>query len=130
MIQCTKLLKELFVQKKVVFTKTLDKSFWNNTELAKGNLTDEVIKLKNQSGKDIIVYGGSSFVSSLIKEGLIDEYHLFVNPVALGRGGAIFDMPTSKAGQLKNIRQLKLEKSIVYPCGIVLLHYNTTVNLK
>jgi dihydrofolate reductase len=102
--------------KKVVFTKTLEKSIWNNTELAKGNLTDEVSSLKNQIGKDIIVYGGSSFVSALIKEGLIDEYNLFVNPVALGHGGAIFD-------QLENIRQMKLKNSIVYPCGIILLHY-------
>ena len=48
--------------KKVVFTRTLDKSEWGNTELAKGNLADEINKLKNQGGKDIIVYGGSSFV--------------------------------------------------------------------
>ena len=68
--------------KKVVFTKTLDKSEWDNTELAKGDLVDEIKKLKNQSGKDMIVYGGSSFVSAIIKEGLIDEFHLFVNPVA------------------------------------------------
>lgn len=107
--------------KKVVFTKTLDKSDpvvsgWANTELAKGNLEDEINKLKNLNGRDIIVYGGSSFVSALIKERLIDEFHLFVNPVALGHGGAIFD-------QLENFRQLKLKKSIVYDCGIVLLIY-------
>ena len=102
--------------KKVVFTKTLDKSEWDNTELAKGDLADEIKKLKNQSGKDMIVYGGSSFVSAIIKEGLIDEFHLFVNPVALGHGGAIFE-------QLENIQQLKLKKSIVYDCGIVLMNY-------
>ena len=68
--------------KKILFTKTLDKSEWENTELAKGNLTHEINKLKSQSGKDIIVYGGSSFVSSLIKEGLIDKFHFFYNPVA------------------------------------------------
>jgi dihydrofolate reductase len=102
--------------KKVVFTKTLDKSEWDNTELAKGDLADEIKKLKNQSGKDMIVYGGSSFVSAIIKEGLIDEFHLFVNPVALGHGGAIFD-------QLENIQPLKLKKSIVYDSGIVLMNY-------
>ena len=107
--------------KKVVFTKTLNKSDpivigWDNTELAKGNLADEIKKLKNQSGKDIIVYGGSSFVSAIIKEGLIDEFHLFVNPVALGKGVPIFD-------QLENFQQLKLKKSIVYDCGIVMLNY-------
>lgn len=103
--------------KKVVFTKTLDKSLWPNTELAKGDLVEEVKKLKAGDGKDMIVYGGSSFVSALAKEGLIDEFHLFVNPVALGRGVPIFD-------QLDKWQQLTLKKSITYDCGIVLLHYD------
>ncbi|MBS3912865.1 MAG: dihydrofolate reductase family protein [Bacteroidetes bacterium] len=104
-------------QKKIVFTKTLEKSEWGNTELAKGNLSEEVNKLKNQSGKDIIVYGGTSFVSELIGAGLIDEFHLFLNPVALGKIGVpIFN-------KLVNYRQLKLKKSITYDSGIVLLNY-------
>ena len=103
-------------QKKIVFTKTLEKSTWKNTEFAKGNLIEEVNKLKHQSGKDIIVYGGSSFVSALVKENLIDEFHLFVNPVALGRGIPIFD-------QLENWQYLKLIKSITCNSGIVILHY-------
>ena len=102
--------------KKIVFTKTLDKSVWEKTELAKGNLVDEVNRLKNRNGKDLIVYGGSSFVSELIKAGLIDEFHLFLNPVALGKGIPIFD-------KVDNYRQLKLKKSIAYNCGIVLLNY-------
>jgi len=102
--------------KKILFTKTLDESKWNNTELAKGNLTDEIKKLKNQNGKDIIVYGGSSFVSALIKEGLIDEFHFFINPVALGTGVPIFN-------ELEKFQGLKLKKSIVYECGIVMLNY-------
>jgi dihydrofolate reductase len=106
-------------QKKIVFTKTLEKSEWENTELAKGNLTEEVNKLKNLSGKDIIVYGGSSFVSALVKENLIDEFHLFVNPIALGRGIPIFD-------QLENWQHLKLIKSITCDSGIVILHYEQT----
>jgi len=103
-------------QKKIVFTKTLETSEWENTELAKGNLVDEIKTLKAQNGKDIIVYGGSSFVSALIKEKLIDEFHLFVNPVALGKGIPIFD-------QSENWQQLRLKKSITYDCGIVLLNY-------
>ena len=106
-------------QKKIVFTKTLEKSEWKNTELAKGNLTEEVNKLKNKSGRDIIVYGGSSFVSALVKENLIDEFHLFVNPVALGRGVPIFD-------QLENWQHLKLIKSITFDSGMVILHYERT----
>jgi len=58
--------------------------------LAKGNLVEEIANLKKQNGKDIIVYGGVSFVSSLIKDGLIDEYYLIVNPVAIGNGLNIF----------------------------------------
>ena len=76
--------------KKVVFTKTLDRSAWQNTDLAKGELIEEVEKLKAESGKDMVVYGGSSFVSALLKERLVDEFHLFVNPVALGKGIPLF----------------------------------------
>ena len=60
--------KKMIEKPKVVFTRTLDKSNWANTTLAKGNFVDEINKIKNQNGKDIIVYGGASFVSSLIKE--------------------------------------------------------------
>lgn len=103
-------------QKKIVFTKTLEKSVWQNTELATGDLKDEVTTLKNQSGKDIIVYGGSSFVSGLVKEKLIDEFFFYVNPVALGQGVPVFD-------KLTGWQHLKLLKSKTFDCGIVLLHY-------
>lgn len=104
-------------QKKIVFSKTLDKSIWDNTELAKGDLVDEVNKLKKQNGKDIIVYGGTSFVSALISAGLIDEFHFFLNPVALGKNGIpVFD-------KLNSYKQLDLKNSIQYNSGIVLLHY-------
>jgi dihydrofolate reductase len=103
-------------QKKIVFSKTLDKSVWENTDLAKGNLRDEISTLKNQSGKDIIVYGGSSFVAGLAKERLIDEFFLFVNPIAIGKGVAIFD-------RLEEWQELKLIKAKTFECGIILLHY-------
>ena len=103
-------------QKKIVFTKTLDKSPWDNVELAKGNLKEEVNKLKNQEGKDIIVYGGSSFVSSLVKGGLIDEFHFFVNPIAIGKGISAFQ-------EFTNWQKLELKNANTYSSGIVLLHY-------
>jgi dihydrofolate reductase len=59
--------KKMIQTPKVVFTKTLKKSRWANTDIATGELTEEIIKLKSQNGKDIIVYGGASFDSSLIK---------------------------------------------------------------
>ena len=76
---------------KVVFTKTLNESTWNSTTLAKGNFAEEIADLKKQNGKDILVFGGADFVSSLIKEGLIDEYHLIINPTAMGNGMTIFN---------------------------------------
>ncbi len=102
--------------RKVVFTKTLDRSEWEHTTLAKGDLVDEITKLKNQDGKEIIAYGGVTFVSALIKHGLIDEYHLFINPTAIGRGRSIFN-------ELDARRELTLVRTSVFPCGIVVLHY-------
>src|SRR3989304_6928963 len=58
---------------KVVFTKTLDKSAWANTELAKGDLVDEVARIKNGNGKDIIVYGGGAVCCCFFENLLIDE---------------------------------------------------------
>lgn len=102
--------------RKIVFTKTLEKSIWPNTELAKDDLIDEVKKLKNQNGKDIVVYGGSSFVSALIKEKLINEFFFYINPVAIGKGVHIFD-------QIDGFQKLKLKKSIAFDSGIVLNNY-------
>ncbi len=109
--------KKMIETPKVVFTKTLNRSRWINTDIATGNLTDEINNLKRQEGKkDIIVYGGASFDSSLIKAGLIDELHLFVNPAAIGNGMTIFK-------DLKEMQKFTLAKSIAFDCGIVLLHY-------
>ncbi len=102
--------------KKVVFTKTLANSEWNNTVLAKGNLTDEINRLKAQPGKDIMVYGGSSFAAALVRENLIDEYHLFINPIALGQGEPIF-------GLLPQPLRLTLKNSVTCKSGIVILNY-------
>lgn len=102
--------------KKIVFTKTLAGSAWDNTELAKGDLVAEIKKLKAQEGKDIIVNGGTSFVAALVKEGLIDEFHFYVNPVVLGKGESAFS-------GLEEFQQLKLKRSITFNSGIVLLTY-------
>jgi dihydrofolate reductase len=98
---------------KVVFTKTLEKSEWPDTVLAKGDLVEEINKLKAQDGQDIIAYGGATFVSALIKAGLIDEFHLFINPAAIGSGLQIFD----------GRQNLKLKKSTAFACGMVVLCY-------
>lgn len=106
---------------KVVFTKTLEESDpvvtgWNNIDLAKGELAEEVNRLKSKKGKDIIVYGGASFVASLIKAGLIDEFQIFINPIAIGNGMTIFN-------QLDSKQNMDLVKATSYDCGMVVLIY-------
>ena len=109
--------KKMIDTPKVVFTKTLVESFWPNTVLAKNDIVEEVNRLKNQPGKDIIVYGGAGFVSSLIKENLIDEYNFFINPTAIGCGMTIFGKLADKS------LSLKLNRSQSYNCGIVVNTY-------
>ena len=101
---------------KIIFSKTLDKPFGKNTSLAKGNLAEEIAKLKNQDGKDILVYGGAGFVSSLIAGGHIDEFFFFVNPVLINKGMRIFDLLDS---------QQKLSLISVTPAesGVTVLRY-------
>jgi dihydrofolate reductase len=108
--------KKMIETPKVVFTKTLNKSRWINTDIARGDLIEEVSKIKSQNGRDIIVYGGASFDSSLIKEKLIDEFYLFINPVAIGNGMTIFK-------DLNEIQKYTLIESKAFECGKVLLRY-------
>jgi dihydrofolate reductase len=109
--------KKMVDTPKVVFTKMLDESPWANTVLVKGDLEEEVNRLKNQTGKDILVYGGADFVSSLIKENLIDEYNFFIIPTAIGRGMTLFGKLEDKT------LSLKLNHSQSYDCGIVFNTY-------
>jgi dihydrofolate reductase len=101
---------------KVVFTKTLDQSPWENTVLAQGDLAQEINQLKQQDGKDIIAYGGAAFVSSLIRQRLIDEFHLFINPAALGNGMPIF----REVGEKLNLTP---QATILFACGITLMRF-------
>ena len=98
---------------KVVFSRTLESIEWAHTRLATQALAEEVRQIKQQAGKDIIVYGGAGFVSGLAEANLIDEYHLFINPVAIGNGMRIFTGPTP----------LKLVGSQAFECGIVVNQY-------
>ncbi|NHJ22768.1 MAG: dihydrofolate reductase [Candidatus Lokiarchaeota archaeon] len=101
---------------KIVFTRSMKKSIWPNTTVATGDYIETIHKLKELRGKEIIVYGGATFVSSLIGAGLIDEYHLFINPIAIGKGMTIFkDLDTK--------HKLSLVRSIGFDCGIVLINY-------
>lgn len=110
---------------KIVFSKTLEKVEWKNSKLVKDNIAEEILKTKMQPGKDMVIYGSGSIVTSFMNLGLIDEYHLFVAPVVLGRGKALFK-------DLKDMHKLKLVRTKTFSNDIVLLQYhpNTKEGIK
>ena len=108
--------KKMIDTPKIVFSKTVKSIAGKNIVVEDGNLTTVVNDLKKKKGKDLLVYGGAGFVSSLIKEGLIDEFNLFVNPVMINDGMRIFDL-------LEKRQKLSLISSTAYDCGITVLVY-------
>jgi dihydrofolate reductase len=102
--------------KKVVFSRTLDKAAWNNTELVKTDMVDYVRRMKQGSGDPMVIMGSGSLVSQLTQEHLIDEYQVIVNPVVLGKGRTMFD-------GIKDMLRLKLEKTRTFGNGNVLQCY-------
>lgn len=75
---------------KIVFTNTLERADWGEVQIVRGDLADQVAKLKGEPGKDLLVHGGAAFVQSLAREGLIDEYRLITHPIAVGGGLPMF----------------------------------------
>jgi dihydrofolate reductase len=98
---------------KVVFSKSMDRPIWNNSRLVKGDVRTEIMHMKQQPGKDIIIYGSGKLVSSLLKLHLIDEYLLWVHPVVLSKGKPLF------MEQL-NMKLLRLK---TFKSGVVAFHY-------
>jgi dihydrofolate reductase len=101
---------------KVVFSRTLTKAEWNNTRLVKDNIIEEMRNLKRQPGKDMTILGSGSIVTQFAEQGLIDEYQVLVNPVALGDGTPLFK------GMKKRLN-LKLLNTRTFRNGNVLLTY-------
>jgi len=69
----------------------MDEPSWENTRLIKGNLADEVPKLKDEPGDQLVLMGSGSIAAQLAPEGLIDEFQIIVHPVVLGAGRTMFD---------------------------------------
>ncbi|SFL26325.1 dihydrofolate reductase family protein [Streptomyces pini] len=101
---------------KTVISDSLAESPWENVAVAGGDLTEAVNRLKEQPGGDIITYGGATLVRNLIARDLLDELHLFVNPVALGTGMPVFPDTGSH-------HRLNLVAARPFECGITALHY-------
>ncbi len=107
------LAQQMVNMRKIVFSRTQTAMNGRNLEVENSDLASAVKALKEQPGKDIIVYGGAGFASSLISLDLIDEYYFFVCPVAIGAGMGIF----------KEKKALKLESSTAYKSGKVVNKY-------
>jgi dihydrofolate reductase len=108
--------RKLNAMRKIVFSKTLEKVEWNNSTLMQEVLAEEIEHLKQQPGKDIVVYGSASIVQTLTNLGLIDEYQLLVYPVVLGSGKPLFKNITARVN-------LNLIKTEAPGSGVVRLYY-------
>ena len=103
---------------KVVFSRTLKEATWTNTKLVKSDMAGEIRKMKKEAGEDIVIFGSGTIVSQLTQEGLIDEYQIVVDPVALGDGRTMFD-------GMKEKLTLKLKTTRTFSNGNVLLCYES-----
>ncbi len=100
---------------KIVFSRTLTNVDWKNTKLNAERLKEEVLELRQQAGKNILV-GSPSLIAALTQLGLIDEYQLAVHPIVLGSGLPLFK-------NIKDRIDLKLLKTKTFGCGVVTLYY-------
>ncbi len=101
---------------KILVSKTVDQDDWTPSRVIGKNLAEEVTKLKQQPGKDLWLIGSISTAQAFMRLGLIDEYWLNVNPVALGSGKSLF-------GGLEKPLQLKLLSSVGFKGGVMGLQY-------
>jgi dihydrofolate reductase len=101
---------------KVVLSKTIHETGLHNTKVIGDQLSDSINKLKKQEGKNILIFGSPGASQSLLNEGLIDEFWLFVNPIILGKGMPLFKNLT---GAIK----LNLIESKTFAGGVIALHY-------
>jgi len=103
---------------KIVFSRTLENVDWKNTKVKKEVIKEEVLELKQQSGKNILV-GSPGLIVALAQLDLIDEYQLGVQPIVLGSGLPLFK-------NVKDRIDLKLLKTKTFGCGAITLYYEPT----
>ncbi len=97
---------------KVVFSKTIKKSIWPHSVFATGDPEEEIKQLKEQEGKDMILFGSARLASTFIQSGMVDEYHLWIHPVILGSGKSMFS-------HFHKPMNLTLKDSVRFESGVV-----------
>ena len=108
--------RKLNAMRKIVFSRTLESVEWNNSTLLREIVPEEIERMKQEPGSDMLIYGSASLVRALTNLGLIDEYQLLVHPVIVGNGKPLFQ-------DIKDQVKLKLVNSKTHPSGVVLLTY-------
>jgi dihydrofolate reductase len=101
---------------KVVFSRSMEKADWNNARVVKGDLAEEVKKLKEEPGDPLVLMGSGKIISQIAPKGLVDEYQLVVNPIVLGKGRTMFEGIEDKLN-------LTLTSTRAFKNGNVLLSY-------
>jgi dihydrofolate reductase len=101
---------------KIVLSKTMQEAGLQNTKIIGNQLSENINKIKQQDGNNILIFGSPSASISLLNEGLIDEFWLFVNPIILGQGRLLFK-------DLTGTTNLKLIESKTFSSGVTALHY-------
>jgi dihydrofolate reductase len=105
---------------KYVVSSTIDKAEWNNSTIIRSNLAQEVAKLKEEKGENLLIFGSGRLVNTLLQEHLLDEIRLLVYPVVLGRGKRLFEEGPTVA--------LNVAGAKAFSSGVVLLTYHPAAN--
>jgi dihydrofolate reductase len=101
---------------KIVFSRTLEKTEWQNSHIVRNNIPEEIARLKQQPGKNLLMIGSTTTAHTFMQLGLIDEYRINVNPVVLGGGSSLF-------ADIQRPINLHLVHAKSYTSGVVGLHY-------
>jgi dihydrofolate reductase len=102
--------------KKIVFSKTMTAEDIDNTIIFSDNISNEIKKIKGQTGKDILIFGSPSIAKTLMKLDLIDRYWIFINPIIFGQGIPLFSGNAEKSN-------LKLLATRLFANGEIALNY-------
>lgn len=102
---------------KYVVSKTMKKAEWNNSHILSEHFLQEIAKLKEEDGKDILIHGSQKLVHTLLETGLVDQLNLLVYPIILGKGRKLFNEGTEV--------KLELTNSKTFQTGVALLTYST-----
>lgn len=103
---------------KIVFSGTLNAAEWRNSTLVRGDAVEEVARLKQAPGGDMVILGSAMLASALLSAGLIDEYRVILQPTVLGRGHPLFR-------DMQNRVQLRLARTQTLSSGVIILYYQS-----